>query len=99
MNIPTSVKIGATTYTVKQVQGASKLDPRFAASITQASQTIVVDGDMAFDVLETSFLHEVIHGMLYELGYTDHDEVKVDGLAHQLHQLIKNNPTMFQQEP
>lgn len=45
--------------------------------------------------MEADFLHEMIHGMLDHLGYTEHDEKKVDELANVLHMVILDNPAVF----
>lgn len=45
--------------------------------------------------MEADFLHEMIHGMLDHLGYTEHDEKKVDELANVLHMVIPDNPAVF----
>lgn len=45
--------------------------------------------------MEADFLHEMVHGMLDHLGYTEHDEKKVDELANVLHMVILDNPTVF----
>ena len=47
------------------------------------------------EISYTDFLHEMIHGMLDHLGYTEHDEKKVDELANVLHMVILDNPAVF----
>lgn len=94
MNIPSSIKIGARTYSV---------------SITElfdcgTNQTGVIDyraltigiRPMAREAMEQTLLHEIIHGMLNDMGFDDHDEFKVDAMANELHRIIKDNPTLFE---
>lgn len=45
--------------------------------------------------MEADFLHEMIHGMLDHLGYTEHNEKKVDEFANVLHMVILDNPAVF----
>lgn len=45
--------------------------------------------------MEADFLHEMIYSMLDHLGYTEHDEKKVDELANVLHMVILDNPAVF----
>lgn len=48
--------------------------------------------------MEADLLHEMIHGMLDFLGYTEHDEKRVDELANVLHMVIQDNPEIFESE-
>ncbi len=46
--------------------------------------------------MEGDFLHEMIHAIYDFLGYSEHDEKKIDELANALHMVIKDNPEMFE---
>lgn len=46
--------------------------------------------------MEADFLHELVHGIFDHLGYTDHDEKKIDELANVLHMVIVDNPEIFE---
>lgn len=48
--------------------------------------------------MEADFLHEMVHGILDHLGYTDHDEKKVDEFANALHMIIQDNPEIFERK-
>ena len=98
MIIPENVKIGALDYAVTIVpDSASALSPNNAAAVCEDEQIITIFQTHQ-QQMRISLLHECIHAMLYSLGYTNHDEQLVDGLAHQLYALIVNNPEMFSQE-
>lgn len=95
MTIPGKLNINGIQFDVVEIPGdVPALEPRFCASIQYQNQRITLS-QMAPEMQKVSLLHEVIHGMLYALGYDDHDEKLVDGLAHQLFLFIIQNPDMF----
>lgn len=79
MTIPEKLKIGAKVYGVE-------------ISYTDLVIRICPNAQAK---MEADFLHEMIHGMLDHLGYTEHDEKKVDELANVLHMVILDNPAVF----
>lgn len=93
MKIPTKVVINGVSYNVN-------ITDKLALGLDYG-------GEIAYDVQEINirpfteerqqliFLHECVHGMLKSLGYSEHDEKLVDGLAHQLWMFIKDNPDML----
>ena len=98
MSIPENVKIGALDYAVTIVpDSASALSPNNAAAVYNDERTITILQAHP-QQMRISLLHECIHAMLYSLGYTNHNEQLVDGLANQLYALIVNNPEMFSQK-
>lgn len=80
MTIPEKLKIGAKVYDVE---------------ITNKLDLVIRICPNAQAKMEADFLHEMIHGMLDHLGYTEHDEKKVDELANVLHMVILDNPAVF----
>lgn len=94
MKIPEKIKIGGKVYTVE-------ITNKMNLGINNVSAEIVYD-DLVIRVsqqnqskMEADFLHELVHGILYHLGYRDHDEKNVDELAHCLYMVIQDNPEMF----
>lgn len=95
MKIPSNVTIAGIPYAVDVVTSkATALATKFAASIDYEGQIITV-GEQAPASMEISFWHECIHGMMHALGLEEHDEKLVDGLAHQMYLLRKDNPDML----
>lgn len=70
----------------------------FAGEIWETDQEINIKEFSGKDIMNISFLHECIHGMFYSLGYTEHDEKLIDGLAHQMYAFIVDNPQVFEKE-
>lgn len=94
MNIPKSLKIGGKVYAVtitdKLHMGASG----YSGEILYNDLEIhIVPNAQA--KMEADFIHEMIHGIYDHLGYSDHDEKKVDELANALYAVIVDNPEMF----
>lgn len=82
MNIPKKVKIGAKTYEVE-------------ISYTDLIIRICPNAQAK---MEADLLNEIVHGIFYHLGYSEHDEKKVDELANVLHMVIQDNPEIFAAE-
>jgi len=40
----------------------------------------------------------MFHGIFEHLGYNEHDEKLIDGLANALYMIIEDNPKMFEKE-
>lgn len=60
--------------------------PKFVAGIIKRGHEAKMEAD---------FIHEMVHAIYFGLGYRDHDEKRVDELAHALHSVIVDNPDVF----
>lgn len=84
----TSLKIGPCTYAVVW------------SAITEYGlcdykrQTITLQPDLHPTAERLVLWHEIIHAILYQLGYSDHDEKLVDGLAHSIVSVLSENQTL-----
>lgn len=97
MKIPESVKIGGVDYTVKR--NVERLgDYEWSAQISFRKAEIEILKDLAPQVEERSFIHEVFHAIFSNLGYSGDSptEKEVDEVAGAFYQVIKDNPQMFQ---
>lgn len=96
MNIPDKVIIGGLAYRVERVHQTS-LELQAEGSINPREQLITLC-DTGTEYARITFLHECVHGMLEALGIPlqQHEERLVDGLAHQLYQLLRDNPGLVQ---
>lgn len=88
MLIPKKFKIFGETYIVKQLVKVDKLDSWGEHEPT--GNIIKIKKGLNQEQKEQTFLHEVMHCMLTNLGYSklDRDEVFVDRLAKALHQIL-----------
>ena len=91
MNLPKSVKIGGLTYRVKQTSNVSNgVDGEINPQTLKIKLRPMNKAAMA-----RTLLHEMLHGIHWELGYTEHDEKQIDALAGALYALIVDNPGIF----
>lgn len=95
MKIPKKLKIGAKVYDVEITNKLDLGNVNYSGEILYTDLIIRVCPS-AQAKMEADFLHEMIHGMFAHLGYTEHDEKKVDELANVLHMVIQDNPEIFE---
>lgn len=77
MTIPEKLKIGAKVYGVEITNKLDLGNVNYSGEISYTDLVIRICPN-AQAKMEADFLHEMIHGMLDHLGYTEHDEKKVD---------------------
>lgn len=82
----TKLRIGAITYDVTEsvMQDCGCID--------YEKQTILIRKGLAADARNVTLWHEILHGILYNMGQVNHDETIVDGLAHGIVQALNDNP-------
>lgn len=83
-------KIGGIEYTVSEVKGLQSKYHLFG-QIRYGDCTIEIDADLSDDRKQQTIIHELLHGMLFEAGYTEQDEDLVNRLATVLHEVINDN--------
>lgn len=92
--IPTSIRIGKTHYRVEFPDHMP--NPIVTGNIAFGSRTIKVASrtgkplrKRTSKAMTTTFWHEVVHGILYDMGSRKNsDEVFVDGIAKRIVQVI-----------
>ena len=96
MALPAQVKIGLITYDITY-------DPRCAADsllgrIALLEGKIEIRPDMSPTVERITLWHEIMHGILFQVGIKEHEERVLDALAHGILQLIEDNPALVGKE-
>lgn len=94
MKIPNKVKIGGKVYDVEITDKLTLGSANYSGEIIYPDLVIRICPS-AKGKMEADFLHELLHGIFVHLGYTDHDEKKIDELANALHMIITDNPEIF----
>lgn len=97
MNIP-SVKIGPMRYPISEVDdlhdfdGDKRIDlwGHIKHSNTQIELRSSLSDQRKLQVL----WHEILHGILSDAGYGEHNEQHLDALATGLIQLLRDNPQL-----
>lgn len=84
--IPKRIRILGITYAVKR----KKLPDGVDGYIVPRRQTIVLGKHLSDEKARQVLIHEVVHGILDQLGYLDlyEDERLVQGLAIGLHEAL-----------
>ena len=101
MNIPNTVRIGSVDYAVELSENPIVLDYKQCNGLIDFSQSKIVLASKTLEQqqLEITFLHEIVHGMLHDRNLEEQDnEQLVEALAYALHQLIRDNPDIFQEQ-
>lgn len=94
MKIPEKLKIGGKIY---DVEITNKLDSgcvNYTGEIRYCELILRICPN-APGRMEADFIHEMLHGVFDHLGYTEHDEKKIDELANALYMVIVDNPEVF----
>lgn len=94
MNIPKQIKIGGKKYKVKITRHLDLGVAGYSGEIDY-SNLIIRIVPSAKGRMEADLLHEIIHGVYDHLGYTNHDEKKIDELAQAIYMVIQDNPKIF----
>jgi predicted metal-dependent peptidase len=95
MNIPENLKVGGKIYTVEQTDKIS-IGNNYMAETMYYELAIRMRPSVKA-MQEVTFLHEIIHTILNHLGYTKHNEKKIDEFANALHMVIVDNPDIFKE--
>ena len=96
MNILKKIKIGGKIYKIKQTNN-------LANGLGYSGE--IIYNDLVINIrpcsngeMKHTLLHEMFHGIFEHLGYNEHDEKLIDGLANALYMIIEDNPKMFEKE-
>lgn len=94
MRIPDKLKIGGKIYDVEITNKLSIGSVNYSGEILYQDLIIRICPS-ALGRMESDFIHEMLHGIFDHLGYTEHDEKKIDELANALYMVIQDNPEIF----
>ncbi|HHB1925702.1 TPA: ImmA/IrrE family metallo-endopeptidase [Bacillus cereus] len=83
-------KIGGVKYKIVQVKGLAK-EHGVIGQILYDDLIIKIDADLPADRHEETFIHEMLHGVFFETGYTEQDEDMINRVGKVLYQVIKDN--------
>ena len=101
MNIVNKVRIGSIDYTVNKTTEIILVDHKECfGSIDYNKKLILINSELQdIQGQEETLLHEIVHGIVYERNFSyekNDDETITDELARGLHQLIRDNPKLFE---
>lgn len=94
MEIPKNLKIGGKVYTVDITDNLTLGSANCTGEIIY-DDLIIRIRPAAKARMESTFIHEMIHGIFDHLGYCEQDEKSVDELANALYAVIVDNPELL----
>lgn len=95
MKIPKKLKIGGIVYDVQKTKDLKNGSNYYSGEVDYMECVIRIHPANT-QKMEADFCHEMVHGIFDYLGYTNHNEKKVDELAKALYMVFKDNPKMFE---
>lgn len=103
MNIPEGIRIGSMDYKVELTEKTLGLNGRVCyGTIDYEKHLIEINRELRDKQgTEQTFLHELVHGIVKERNLdlqNSNDETIVDEIATGLHQVIRDNPKIFEVE-
>ena len=100
MQIPDKVKIGQYDYKVTYDEEDRLLHQDLSGEIDYQKKTIyLAKKDYSEEFIKGVFIHEVMHGIIYESGHKDicNDETLIEPTGNILYGLIINNTETFKE--
>lgn len=90
------IKILGQKYNLELKPIVSREEER-AGQVCYATNTITLCSDLKPNHLQITLLHEVIHALLFQLGFYDEtdNENLVCALSQSLYQVLVDNPEIF----
>lgn len=94
--LPTSVDVAGVAYQVQEKEFTEISDGAniLGVCIYDKAQ-ILVKSTMPKERKEEVFVHELLHAILYEAGFGEHDEDLVNRAGKVLYQVLKDNKLTF----
>jgi hypothetical protein len=84
------VKIGPIRYDVVETE----INTHTCGETDVMKCRIRINAGMHPDIAKVTLWHEIIHGILFAAGLTDHDEQVTDAIAHGIVQVLADNPEL-----
>lgn len=97
MKLPDKVRIGSIDYEVNLTKGLAARDDVWGL-ISYGNPTIELEDTLAGSKLREVLAHEMIHGLLHEAGYHDHEEEMVIRLGTVFASMLRDNDFTFMRD-
>lgn len=87
------LKVGAINYTV--VLEEAELDGSKCSGLVDYDQTrISVSPDQSIQMQPQTLIHEIIHVIMHQAGFTEHNESVIEALSYGWLQVLRDNPNV-----
>lgn len=95
--LPKTIKIGGLIYEIEKVEDLDRfeLSEGLIGMIYYQETKIRIDEKLPKQLLDSTLIHELTHGILNEAGYSEQDEQMVDRVGRVLYQVLKDNDFSF----
>ena len=96
MKLPKEIKILGLTYKIEEVAVVNKTEALWG-QIDHQEQVIKIDADMSDERKGQTFMHELLHGVLAELGYDElnENENAVQSISATLYHALSSQTISF----
>lgn len=85
-----TVKIGGLTYEVTKKPDLQGSDGNWG-QIQYKKLEISLDDSLPEQLEDQTLIHEIVHGILFEAGYPNHEEDQANRIGLVLYQVLKDN--------
>jgi len=97
LKLPETIRIGSVDYSVAYQRGLSSGDS-LLGQINYGHCEINIEESLPASRAREVLAHEMMHGILFEAGYEDHDEGQANRLGKVLAVLLRDNDFTFMRE-
>lgn len=92
--LPKEVKIGPTIYEVRENE--ELIDNQLYGQITRSTSLIEMNPRLSPFMIEVTLWHEILHGILMQLGAAEQDEQMITAMSHSIVGVLHDNPALTQ---
>ena len=97
LKIPNIIRVGSTDYTVEYSKGLAS-GATLLGEINYGQCTIKIDDSLPVSRAREVLAHELVHAILLEAGYDDHEEEQAIRVGTILAMLLRDNDFAFMKE-
>lgn len=99
-SIPDVVRVGITDYQIiKSPVVVTNGMELVMGACDSNNETIMLSNQISPNQQNFVFCHELVHGILFEMGQEEHDEKFVDAFSRILYQILRDNYFYIDGEP
>lgn len=91
MTDETKIKVGPIEFALGGMEQAGEDADFYSAQLNIAGEQILVNTALGPTTAIVAVWHEVLHAILHQAGYDDHDEGKIEALAFGVVSVLKEN--------
>ena len=88
-------RVGPVVYAVKESEGLHDYNGTLFGTVTYDDCMIQVERSLSDDRKKNVIIHELLHAILNEAGYEEHDEELVLRVGNILTQVLRDNVDTF----